>query len=151
MSVWDVFNHNAKVQAPGSHSGAGVGPNTMSGAAQFPPNQPIGRNPMDLPSFCFDENTLGARNKLTPTGMLFLRLAWNNSDQHGGQMFNRYLVGKFAIPGVAIIDCVPLARSGKMKVMCWVEATDNTLEIEDNIDLFPSDSLLVKLRTLQKD
>jgi len=104
----------------------------------------------ELPDFCLETNYAQMRAHLTPMGMLYLRLCWR-INQEEGQVLRRYPVGKFGIAGVSFIDCIPIRRRDIIQVIVWHEAQDKTITIEDDINLFPSDTLLVKLRALESN
>jgi hypothetical protein len=124
--------YNAKLQpVPGVYGNENPPANRVQDPAPLPFLPPWGWDSWD--------------GKINALGMLFLRLTWRTDLQQG--MSYSTGKGKFNVGSITVVDVVVAGDTAF--VYLFIEGR-GPLVVTDEIGLFPSDSLLTKLATIQE-
>jgi hypothetical protein len=109
-----------------------------------------GRTP-NLPDFVFAPHPGSFETLVTPVGKLFLRLltSFPLNEYH----MDNGAIGKFSIPGINIIDAYIDRNAVDLDkgAVVFVISHGSAMILHDNLHLFPSDALIVKLRMLSEN
>lgn len=107
---------------------------------------------LGLPWWAIDGDANDFRPRLTPAGMLWVRLyakSWGKpvdryTTQRPGSLFST----SDRVSVMHVIEATNRADPVYI-VVCLVGSDDKLVNIEDDVNLFPSDSLIIKLRAIQ--
>lgn len=98
--------------------------------------------PHSLPDFCWEHRDFGRR--VSPAGQLFVRLAGWPDAVEGSAAFNPALFHKSNLTFIAVVKL-----PDRVEVLIVIDGK-NSIVIPDDVNLFPSDTLIAKIATLKR-